>query len=60
MKPLLVVLCTLLGAAILPAESLEKILARMDETAPSFKAMSADVKMTTFTAIINDKTIETA
>jgi outer membrane lipoprotein-sorting protein len=43
----------------LPAESVESILSRMDKAAPNFRAMSADVHMITYTAIISDKTDET-
>lgn len=52
------VLCVMLTAAGLQAESLKTILARMDEASQSFKAVSADVEMITFTKIINDKTTE--
>lgn len=31
----------------------------MDKAAPSFKAMSADVRMVTHTAVLNDNTVET-
>jgi outer membrane lipoprotein-sorting protein len=58
MKIPLVVLCALLASVKLPAENLNTILARMDEASQSFKAVSANVQMTTFTKVINDKTIE--
>jgi len=58
MKTLLVVLCTLAAAVNAPAENLETILNRLDQASITFKGMSADVQMTTFTKIIDDKTVE--
>jgi len=59
MKILLVVLSACAAAAgSLRAESVETILARMDQSALNFKGMAANVKMTTFTAVISDKTVE--
>jgi outer membrane lipoprotein-sorting protein len=52
-------LCMLAAPLALPAESVESILSRMDKAAPNFRAMSADVHMITYTAIISDKTDET-
>ena len=40
------------------AQTAEAVLARMDQAAPKFKAMSADVQMVTYTAVISDKTTE--
>jgi outer membrane lipoprotein-sorting protein len=57
MKNWVPVLC-LLAAAGLRGESVESILARMDQAAPSFRGMSADIHMLTVTVIINDKTEE--
>lgn len=57
MKRILLPLCVL-AAASLHAQSLEAVLSRMDAAAPSFHAMSADIKMTTHTAIIDDTTVE--
>jgi outer membrane lipoprotein-sorting protein len=51
-------LCMLAGALALPAESVDSILSRMDQAAPLFHGMSADIHMVTFTAIIGDKTEE--
>jgi outer membrane lipoprotein-sorting protein len=58
MKIPIVVLCALLGAGNLPAESLETILAHMDEAAAAFKAAAAEIQLTTFTKVIGDKTVE--
>jgi outer membrane lipoprotein-sorting protein len=51
-------LCTLASIALLPAESVDAILNRMDKAAPAFHGMSATVQMTYFTAIISDRTEE--
>jgi outer membrane lipoprotein-sorting protein len=59
MRTLLPVLCMLAGALALPAETVESILSRMDQAAPQFRGVSADIQMITYTAIINDKTEET-
>jgi outer membrane lipoprotein-sorting protein len=48
----------LAGALALPAESVDSILSRMDQAAPLFHGMSADIHMITYTAIIGDKTDE--
>ncbi len=60
-KPLLLcaVLSAMLGALNLAAETTDVILARMNEVAVSFKGMSANVSMTTYTKVIDDKEIET-
>lgn len=52
------VLCIFASACLLRAETLEDVLARMDKAAPSIQAMTAQVKMVTYTAIIDDTTIE--
>lgn len=57
MRLLLPVLCLLAGVP-LNGQSVEAVLGRMDKAAPSFHAMTADVKMTTHTAIINDTNVE--
>ena len=57
MRLLLPVLCLLAGVR-LHGQSVEAVLARMDKAAPSFHAMTANVKMTTHTAIINDTNVE--
>jgi len=44
---------------VLRADTVEAVLARMDKAAPSFKAMSSDVRMVTHTAVLNDNTVET-
>jgi outer membrane lipoprotein-sorting protein len=48
----------LAGALALPAESVDSILSRMDQAAPLFHGVSADIHMITYTAIIGDKTDE--
>ena len=44
---------------LLRADTAEAVLARMDKAAPSFKAMSSNVRMVTHTAVLNDNTVET-
>ena len=58
MRKLLPVLCLSLFATAAYAQSVDAVLTRMDQAARRFRAMSADVQMTTFTAIIGDKTVE--
>lgn len=54
---LIVMLCHL--PAALCAESLEGVLARMDEAAASFSGVKTKVEKTTYTAVINDSGVET-
>lgn len=58
MKRLFIAVWLLAAAALLPAEPVNAILARMDRAAPQFHALTADVTMNTYTAIIEDTTIE--
>lgn len=58
MKTVLLALCLFLSFGGAEAQSVEAVLARMDQAAPNFHAMSADVQMLTYTAILSDKTIE--
>lgn len=58
MKTISLALCLLAFAAALTAQSLEAVLARMDQAAPNFRGVTADVKMQTFTAILSDTTVE--
>ena len=51
-------LSLLLPAQALHAESKETILSRMDQAAPGFQAMSANIRLTTYVAVINDTTDE--
>lgn len=39
-------------------ETPDAILARMDKDAPNFRGVTADLKMTTFTKILDEKTVE--
>jgi len=41
------------------AETLEAVLARMDQTAPSFKGLSAQLRKVSHTAVINEDTTDT-
>lgn len=59
MKTLLLALGLFVSSGGAQTQSVDAILARMDQAAPSFHAMSADVQMLTFTAILSDKTVET-
>jgi outer membrane lipoprotein-sorting protein len=58
MRTLLLALCLLSPSIPSRAEPVEAILARMDQAAPSFHGMAADVEMTSYTAIISDKNVE--
>lgn len=58
MKKLRLALCVAVFAAAAYGQSVDAVLARMDQAAPRFRAMEADVQMTTYTAIIGDKTVE--
>lgn len=57
MKLLIPVLC-LLSSSLAFGQSAAAVLGRMDEAAPKFHAVTADLDMVTFTAIISDKTEE--
>ncbi len=58
MRVLVPVLCVF-ASFNLQGQSVEAVLSRMDKAAPTFHAVSADVKMTTHTAIIDDTEVET-
>ncbi len=58
MKNLLLAVCLAAFCVNLRAETVDAILARMDRAAPNFHAMSADVRMLTYTAILSDNTTE--
>jgi len=49
----------LAAAPAVAAESLENLLARMDQAAASFRSMTADVRRVEHTAVINDDTVDT-
>lgn len=57
-KLLIPVLCAFAAANVARAESVQNILSRMDQAAPSFHGMTANVEMTTFTKIISDTTLD--
>src|SRR4051795_10214771 len=48
----------LVASSFASAETVQAALSRMDAAAAKFHSMSADVKMTTHTAILNDDTTE--
>jgi outer membrane lipoprotein-sorting protein len=58
MKRLLLSVCLFAAAGLLAAEGVSSILARMDRAAPEFHALTADVTMKTYTAILSDTTTE--
>jgi outer membrane lipoprotein-sorting protein len=58
MNKLVLVVCLFALGSGLRAETVDAILARMDQAAPNFHAMSAGVQMITYTAILSDKTTE--
>lgn len=45
-------------ARVASADDLNSILARMDQASAVFHSMTADLKMVTYTAILDDKTVE--
>jgi len=53
-----ILLCLFSSCVSLRAEEISAILQRMNEAAPGFHGMSADVQMVTFTAIIDSKITE--
>lgn len=60
MKTPLLVLCALVGtASLVSAENTDVVLARMSEVALTFKGMSSDVRMLTYTKVIDDSEEET-
>ena len=58
MRKLLGIACLLSSASVATAEDVSTILARMNEAASAFHTASADLTMITYTAIIDDKTVE--
>lgn len=56
---LLLAFCLAASFCVIRADTAEAVLARMDKAAPNFKAMSANVRMVTHTAVLNDNTVET-
>jgi outer membrane lipoprotein-sorting protein len=58
MRNLLLAGCLFVSGFHLKADSVDAILARMDQAAPDFKALSATVQMVTFTSVLGDKTVE--
>lgn len=58
MRNLLLGLGLFAVSGLLPAQSVQAVLARMDQAAPSFHAMSANVVMVEFTAILTDTDTE--
>lgn len=58
MKPFLLALSLVVFSGGLGAQSVQAVLARMDQAAPKFHDMTANVQMVTYTAIIGDKMTE--
>ena len=50
--------CIAALALSLSGETTESILSRMDKAAPSFQGVTADLKMTTYNKVLDDKTVE--
>lgn len=59
MRSLLSSLCLFVFPVLLQSQDVESVLQRMDQAAPKFKAMTADLKMVTYTKILDDKETET-
>ena len=59
MKTLSAGLCLLALSTACRAQSVDAVLARMDKAAPSFHAMSANVQMVEYTALLSSKTTQT-
>jgi hypothetical protein len=58
MRTLRVAVCLLVAEIGMNAQSAEAVLGRMDQAAPTFRGMTADVQMKTYTAILSDTTTE--
>lgn len=58
MRGCVVAFCLIAGSGMVQGENVASILARMDAAAPSFHGVSADLRMITHTAILNDDTVE--
>ena len=58
MRLLPAAVCLVLAVSSLPADGVEAILARMDQAAPGFHGLAANVQMDEFTAILSDHTNE--
>lgn len=58
MNKLLLALCVFGSTMAVKAQTVDAVLARMDKSAPNFHAISANVEMATFTAILTDTTTE--
>jgi outer membrane lipoprotein-sorting protein len=55
-----ILICSLLTAVPLQsADSLDAVFARMDKAAKTFKGMTADISNTQYTALVDDKNVET-
>jgi outer membrane lipoprotein-sorting protein len=59
MRCLLPSLCVLVYPILLQSQDVQSVLQRMDQAAPAFKGMTADLKMVTYTKILDDTTTET-
>jgi outer membrane lipoprotein-sorting protein len=58
MRTLRVAVCLISAAIGMQAQSVEPVLARMDQFAPTFRGMTADVEMKTYTALLSDTITE--
>ncbi len=58
MKTPALAVCLLAAAAAVEAQTVDAVLARMDQASASFRGMTADVQMKTYTAILSDTTTE--
>ncbi len=59
MKSLLPAFCLLAFSSLSPAQTVDAVLARMDQQAPSFHAMFANVKMVEYNSLLTSSTVET-
>jgi outer membrane lipoprotein-sorting protein len=59
MRHLPPLLCLLVYPLLLQSQDAQSVLQRMDQAAPSFKGMTADLKMVTYTKILDDAAAET-
>ncbi len=55
----LAILCAFYSAALLRADQLSDVFARMDKSAQTFRGMTADLREIVHTEIVNDDTIST-
>ncbi len=59
MPRLALLICAIYALPLFADEALDRVLARMDKGASSFKAMSAKIRKVSHTAVVNENTVDT-